>query len=126
MSRATSRSRRHRRVANAALGSLVAALLGSACVGALAQHKGAVPQPAQGVRSASASTTLESAFWACDHAATSRGLDSGDALACSVATEELKRVRFGGDFGAMLAWWQRSKDAAHRALDAAGLEMARR
>lgn len=124
MNRAPSRGRRH--VENTVLGSLVAAMLGSASLAAVAQQEGAAPQSAQVVRSASASTTLESAFWACDHAATRRPLDSGDALACSVATEELKRVRFGGDFDAMLAWWQRSKAAAHRALDAPGLEMADR
>lgn len=126
MSRANSRGSRRSVYANAAMRTLVGAMLGAVCAGALAQLRADPAQPAHVVRSASASTTLESAFWACDHAATRRPLDSGDAVACSVATEELKRVRFGGDFDAMLAWWQRSKAAAHRALDAAGLEMANR
>ena len=126
MSRGNSRGSRPSVHANAALRTLAGTVLGAVCVGALAQSRADPPQPAQFVRSASASTALESAFWACDYAASRRPLDSGDALACSVATEELKRMRFGGDFDAMLAWWQRSKAAAHRALDAAGLEMAHR
>lgn len=127
MSRTTSCPRRDRNCATAALHTLVAATIASISVGVLAQSRAAVdPQAAQVVRSASAASTLERTFWVCDHVATRRALDSGEALACSVATEELKRTRFGGDFEVMLAWWQRNKPIEHRALDAAGAQTAGR
>jgi hypothetical protein len=59
---------------------------------------------------------LERTFWRCDHAATQGLLDAGAAMDCSVATEALKVRKFGGDFGAMLAWWRERKDAEHLAL----------
>jgi hypothetical protein len=60
--------------------------------------------------------TLERAFWRCDYEATQGRLDRGAAMECSVATEALKARKFGGDFGAMLAWWREHKPAAHLAL----------
>ncbi len=56
-------------------------------------------------------TALERKFWLCEHAASQSLLDPGTAMKCSVATETLKAQRFGGDFKAMLAWWQANKDA---------------
>ena len=61
---------------------------------------------------------LERKFWLCEQAATQSLLDPGTAMECSVATETLKAQRFGGDFQAMLAWWQANKDA--RLAQAAG------
>lgn len=61
---------------------------------------------------------LERAFWRCDHAATQGLLDSAAAMDCSVVFETLKAQRFGGDFGAMLAWWRERKDGEHLALAA--------
>jgi hypothetical protein len=60
--------------------------------------------------------TLERAFWRCDYEATQGRLDRAAAMECSVATEALKARKFGGDFGAMLAWWREHKPAAHLAL----------
>jgi hypothetical protein len=62
---------------------------------------------------------LERAFWVCDHAATQVMLDFEPALRCSHVTEDLRRLRFGGDFAAMLAWWREHKAARHAALQAA-------
>lgn len=59
---------------------------------------------------------LEKAFWICDHAATSRRLDTSDASACASLTEALKQRKFDGDFKAMLAWWRLRKEAEHMAL----------
>jgi hypothetical protein len=56
---------------------------------------------------------LERAFWDCDHAATIRLLDIGEAGECSRATEALLQTAFERDFAAMLAWWQRNKAAEH-------------
>ena len=61
---------------------------------------------------------FERTFWHCDRAATRQVLDLATAAACSQATEELKKTRFGGDFDAMLAWWRQHKAAEHAALDA--------
>jgi hypothetical protein len=60
---------------------------------------------------ADALAALERKFWLCEHATTQYLLDPGTAMECSVATETLKAQRFGGDFKAMLAWWQANKDA---------------
>ena len=59
---------------------------------------------------------LETAFWACDYAATTRGVLSTPVEICGALTEDFKRVRFGGDFAALLKWWQENKAAAHRNL----------
>jgi hypothetical protein len=67
---------------------------------------------------ADALAALESKFWLCEQAATQFLLDLGTATQCSVVTETLKAQRFGGDFKAMLAWWQANKDA--RLAQAAG------
>lgn len=63
---------------------------------------------------------LEAAFWRCDHAATRYGVDLGLGSACSAITEELKATKFGGDFEALLAWWQQRRDQEHAALDVEG------
>jgi hypothetical protein len=60
---------------------------------------------------ADALAALERKFWLCEHAATQYLMDLGTATHCSVVTETLKAQRFGGDFKAMLAWWQANKDA---------------
>lgn len=67
---------------------------------------------------ADALAALERKFWLCEHAATQSLLDLGTATQCSVVTETLKAQRFGGDFKAMLAWWQANKEA--RLAQAAG------
>jgi hypothetical protein len=59
---------------------------------------------------------LEKAFWACDYAATTRGVLSTPVEICGAVTEDFKRVRFAGDFEALLKWWQENKAMAHRDL----------
>lgn len=65
---------------------------------------------------------LERAFWWCDHAATTRGVDSEDNVACTAVYDELKQRRFGGDFDQLLAWWRANKPAEHRKLELAQRE----
>jgi hypothetical protein len=60
--------------------------------------------------------TLEKDFWACDYVATIRGVGLDEGAACVENFEDLKRSKFGGDFPAMLSWWQQHKAAEHRAL----------
>jgi hypothetical protein len=60
---------------------------------------------------------LERAFWVCDHAATTRGVDGDTGIVCVAVTEELKDEKFGGDFDKMLAWWRQHKRAVHAELD---------
>ena len=63
--------------------------------------------------------TLEKAFWACDHAATTRGVVGWEALSCSEIYEDVKRTKFSGDFQAMLTWWKKNKTAKHQAVEEA-------
>ena len=60
---------------------------------------------------------LERAFWLCDHAATTRGVDGDAAILCVAATEELKERKFGGDFEQLLTWWRQNKATEHANLD---------
>ena len=103
----------------------IAVTLGSTCFGVAAQARTA-PAPVRVVMPGDTAAHLERAFWACDHAAARGAMDSGEAMACSVVVEELKKRRFGGDFGAMHAWWQRSRSAGHRTPDAASRAATRR
>ena len=68
---------------------------------------------------------LERAFWACEHAARTRGVDGAEGMACSQATEDLKAQKFNGSFEAMLDWWGVEKDGALRAIDPAADTLAR-
>lgn len=60
---------------------------------------------------ANALAALERDFWLCERASMRYMLDLGTAAHCSVVYETLKARRFGGDFKALLAWWQANKDA---------------
>lgn len=62
---------------------------------------------------------LERTFWRCDHAATTRWVGAGEGAECVAIYEELKRMKFGGDFPALLRWWEQNKKAEHQALAAA-------
>ena len=63
---------------------------------------------------------LEKSCWVCDHAATTRRLDSGTAATCSSLHEALKQRKFGGEFKALLAGWHQHEEAEHLALAKAG------
>ena len=61
-------------------------------------------------------TTLElqSAYLACDSAATIRQLEVVEAARCSMVAERLKHSHFDGDFDRMLAWWRRERESSAR------------
>ena len=48
----------------------------------------------------------------CGEAADRTLLDLGDAASCSIGYEALLRQGFGGDFQALVAWWQAGRRAA--------------
>ncbi len=89
---------------NAALATLV--------LGACA----AAPQPAPPADD-SGLADLEWTFWYCDYVGTTRGVQAAPFAACKLATEELKKRKFGGSFEALLSWWRQNKAAEHRKLD---------
>lgn len=82
------------------------------------------PAMAQGSVQVANLEALEHAFWRCDHAATHGALDGATASQCSVVTEAFKARRFGGNFAAMLAWWQSNRDAQYLALAAEAKRLA--
>ena len=57
---------------------------------------------------------LEAAFWFCDYIATTRGVEATPIAMCSAAYDELKALKFDGDFGALLGWWKQNKVLEHR------------
>lgn len=64
--------------------------------------------------SGSHSDNLEAAFWFCDYVAATRGVEATPIAMCSAAYDELKSVKFGDDFGALLDWWRQNKTVEHR------------
>jgi hypothetical protein len=101
----------------ATLGAAFAVVL--ALMGANADHAGAQVNSVQAVQQDTkplSSNDLEKTFWGCDYAATVRGVLATPVDVCSGATDDFKRARFGGDFEAMLKWWQDNKAAAHAEL----------
>ena len=57
--------------------------------------------------------SMEDAFWACDYIATTRGTASAPTETCMAVYEQFKAAKFGGDFEALVAWWQANKEDAH-------------
>lgn len=55
---------------------------------------------------------LVSLFQHCSRAAGEALLDPGSAAVCSFGYEALLRQGFGGDFGAMMAWWRSQRTAS--------------
>ena len=62
---------------------------------------------------------LENAFWVCDYAGTRGGVDPSQGAACIAITDELKRLKFDGDFDRLVAWWKVHKVARHQEFDRA-------
>ena len=60
-------------------------------------------------------SALEQAFWDCDALATHEALPMSLGARCAMLGDELKVRHFGGDFIAMLAWWQAHKEDEHAA-----------
>lgn len=55
---------------------------------------------------------LREIFSACSQASSRTLLDFASAAACSFGYEALLKKGFGGNFHALIAWWQSQKDAA--------------
>jgi hypothetical protein len=87
----------------------------------LAQQLAAAPESSEEVFAGASLADLEKAFWACDYRATTHGVHSTPVEICATATAELKRIKFGGSFEELLAWWRQNKIAEHRALEQSGL-----
>ena len=75
-------------------------------------------QPIEVSARGSSFADLEKAFWICDHAATTNGVDGGTAIACGAIYEDLKMSKFKGDFDLMLTWWRKNRRPRHQALTA--------
>ena len=63
---------------------------------------------------------LEKAFWVCDYAGTHGSVAPDYAASCIAITEELKRVKFDGDFDRLVAWWKQHKPVQHAKVKSAG------
>jgi hypothetical protein len=59
---------------------------------------------------------LEMAFWLCDYVASTRGVEATPIAICGAVYDELKTVKFAGDFGELLAWWKQNKLIEHRKI----------
>jgi hypothetical protein len=64
------------------------------------------------------SAELERIFWQCDYVASTFGMGLQEGAYCAVISDAVKRRKFGGDFAAMLAWWQQNKSIEYAALAA--------
>jgi hypothetical protein len=95
------------------------AALGSSATGAAEVAQSAAARSAD-TEAAARSSELESAFWTCDHAATTGPMHPADAINCGAVTEALKRAKFGGDLELMLRWWGANKAAQHGRLERTG------
>jgi hypothetical protein len=61
---------------------------------------------------------LEGAFWVCDYTATKRRASDDQIGMCTATYDALKERKFGGDFDALLLWWQKNRAAEHARLEA--------
>lgn len=69
------------------------------------------------VRNTDPPLDLEEALWRCDHAAARYGNYFGADSACTEVAAALKAQKFGGDFEALLAWWQQQRNEEYAARD---------
>jgi hypothetical protein len=60
-------------------------------------------------------TDLETAFWACEYAATVGG--NATIASCTAVYDALKERKFGGDFDGLLRWWQQNRVSEYRRLE---------
>ena len=110
----------HRRAPGLVFGKTAAAwiagvIIVTASCDVLAQECSGVSQVEE-QRPVAALTQVERVFWLCDYVGTTRGVDAAPVDTCVAATEELKNAKFGGDFMALLAWWQGNKPEEHARL----------
>jgi hypothetical protein len=94
---------------------LIAALLVQAITSTPAHASGV----ARNTYVSSNTTDLEHSFWVCDYAGTNTVVDPNQGAACIAITDELKRVKFDGDFDRLVVWWRVHKIARHQEFDRA-------
>jgi hypothetical protein len=112
----TTRRNRYAVTARQVAAAWIATIAIVAAAGEVMAQQGADPAQPQPASSIIQLADVERLFWSCDYVATTRGVDSAPVDVCSAATEELKNMKFGGDFMALLAWWRVSKPAEHARL----------
>lgn len=96
-----------------------AALLAALACGSWAQTSGGAPaMQFAAVKLAD----LETAFWACEYAATTRG--NANVENCTAIYSALKERKFGGDFEELLKWWQQNRETAYRRIAASEIAFA--
>ena len=95
---------------------LVSAMLNCLSTQAYAEESASPSRSTDLAKSRQTAADLEKAFWACDYAATTRGVSLGEGAICGAIYEDLKGSKFGGDFQVFLTWWQQNKAAEHQAL----------
>jgi hypothetical protein len=103
---------------------LFAAVLSCLSAQTYADESAKSSRSSEPVNARQAAANLEKQFWACDYAATTRGVGLGEGAMCGEAYEDLKMSKFRGDFQAMLSWWQQNKAAEHLALAAVSRTIA--
>ena len=95
---------------------LFAAVLSCLSAQTYAEESAKSSRSSESVNARQAEANLEKQYWACDYVATTRGVGLEEGAMCGEIFEDLKRSKFGGDFRAMLSWWQQNKAAEHLAL----------
>ena len=95
--------------------AVVAAVVGCSSAWAQQSPGASVPSAIQ-VQLASVNLTdLETAFWACEYAATVRG--NANIASCTAVYDALEERKFGGDFDGLLRWWQQNRVSEYRRLE---------
>lgn len=109
------KSRRPSAVLKLASAAILAALAG----GVWAQTTGG----ASTIQSAGARLAdLETAFWVCEYAATTRG--NANVENCAAIYSALKERKFGGDFEELLKWWQQNRESVFRRIATSEVALA--
>jgi hypothetical protein len=81
---------------------LVAAALTCPSTQSYAEEYAGASRSSELVKARQTAVDLEKTFWACDYAATTRQISSGESAICSQNYEDFKKIKFGGDFQAFL------------------------
>jgi hypothetical protein len=74
------------------------------------------PRPAHANARLLSAGELERVFWACDYAASTRGVLATPVATCSAVFDDLKDAKFRGDFDALVKWSRANKEAEHRRI----------
>ena len=107
-------------VANAAAFALALGAMTAYSDGGLTEQRSLSPRPLQARAVVLRVADLEKAFWICDYAATTGGVQATPVSMCSAVFDELKTKKFGGDFEQLVGWWRQNKLAEHQKLESGG------